>query len=159
MTNIGWQDAVTRFAGERTRAETCAAVLKKHGDEAAIARGALTYAEAKSEIDAVIGGLITVLAQDKKPASLPELEQRLNRGIELRETLCSDAMAVIPAKTRAEGTKGDWVGLGKIFKSLVDAMKILALRWADGDEMKRKTIQTQLEAAIWRDFSEIPPLT
>ena len=38
---IGWQEAVARLAAERTRAETSAALLKKHGDAAAVSRGAL----------------------------------------------------------------------------------------------------------------------
>lgn len=77
---IGWQEAVARLAGERTRAETCAGLLKKHGDAAAISRGALAYGEAKAEVDALIAGLVTALAIGKKPTSLPDLEVQLKRG-------------------------------------------------------------------------------
>jgi hypothetical protein len=45
---IGWQEAVARLAAERTRAETCAGVLKKYGDEATKAKGELTYGEANT---------------------------------------------------------------------------------------------------------------
>jgi RNA polymerase sigma-54 factor len=38
---VTWQEAVARLARERTAAETCAALLKKRGDETAIDRGAL----------------------------------------------------------------------------------------------------------------------
>jgi hypothetical protein len=36
---IGWQEAVARLAGERTKAETCARLLKQYGDKAAVAQG------------------------------------------------------------------------------------------------------------------------
>jgi hypothetical protein len=36
---IGWQEAVARLAGERTRAEACAGLLRRYGDEAAKAQG------------------------------------------------------------------------------------------------------------------------
>ena len=38
---IGWQEAVARLAQERTLAETCVALLKKHGNAGAINRGRL----------------------------------------------------------------------------------------------------------------------
>jgi hypothetical protein len=46
---INWQEAVARLARERTLAETCAAMLKKYGDTAAVDRGSLAYGEAKAE--------------------------------------------------------------------------------------------------------------
>src|SRR4051794_30168182 len=78
---IGWQEAVARLAAERTRAETCAAVLKKYGDEAAKTKGALAYGEAKAEVDGVIGGLTVALARGTEPGSLPDLEDRLKKGV------------------------------------------------------------------------------
>jgi hypothetical protein len=66
---IGWQEAVARLAAERTRAESCAGLLKKHGDEAARSRGGLAYGEAKAEVDAVVAGLVVALAQCTGPRS------------------------------------------------------------------------------------------
>ena len=71
--DIGWQEAVARLAQERTLAETCVALLKKHGhsNAGAIERGGLAYADAKAEYDAIVAGLDVALAQSDQPASLP----------------------------------------------------------------------------------------
>ena len=37
--DIGWPEAVGRLAGERSKAETCAALLKGYGDQRQISRG------------------------------------------------------------------------------------------------------------------------
>jgi hypothetical protein len=46
-----WPEAVATLAAERTRAETCVRLLKRHAgdDAAALSRGELAYAEATSE--------------------------------------------------------------------------------------------------------------
>src|SRR4051794_34216734 len=77
---IGWQEAVARLAGERTRAEACAGLLRRYGDEAAKAQGQVAYGEAKAEVDGVIAGLTVALARRAEPASLPDLGGRLGRG-------------------------------------------------------------------------------
>jgi hypothetical protein len=51
-------DAVARLARKRTPAETCVGLLKKYGDKAAQARGAIAYGEAKADYDEVIAGLV-----------------------------------------------------------------------------------------------------
>jgi len=58
---MSWPEAVGQIAGQRTKAETCVALIKRYGDDAQIARGQLTYADAKADFDAVIAGLITAL--------------------------------------------------------------------------------------------------
>ena len=78
---IGWQEAVARLAGERTRAEACAGLLRRYGDEAAKAQGQVAYGEAKAEVDGVIAGLTVALARHAEPASLPDLEGRLGREV------------------------------------------------------------------------------
>jgi hypothetical protein len=57
-----WPEAVAALAAERTRAETCGRLLKRHaGDNpAALSRGEVTYAAAKADVDAVIAGLTVV---------------------------------------------------------------------------------------------------
>lgn len=163
-TSMGWQEAVARLAGERTRAETCATVLKTRGSQADISQGALLYGEAKAEVDAVIAGLIAAVAEGKKPKSLADLEARLQRGVEARETFCGRVEALLPPPPpgAARGDKGllqDVLGIGKLVTSLVEAAKELVLRWADADALARKTIQTQLEAARWRDFADVAAVT
>jgi hypothetical protein len=89
-TLMRWPEAIATLAAERTRAETCVWLLKRHagGDAAALSRGELAYAAAKAEMDAVIRGLIVVLAQGGIPPDLAELEARLTRGVEAREAFC-----------------------------------------------------------------------
>ena len=154
---IGWQEAVARLTGERTRAETCTSLLKKHGDDAAISRGALAYGEAKAEVDAVIAGLVTALAVGKKPTSLPDLVARLERGVTARETFCAQVMALVPDTSGDKKGLTDVTGLGKVLTSMIEAVKELVLRWVDEDGLTRKTIQTQLEAARWPDFGAVSP--
>lgn len=154
---IGWQEAVARLAGERTRAETCAGLLKKHGDAAAISRGALAYGDAKAEVDAVIAGLVAALADRKKPTSLPDLVARLERGVQAREHFGAQVMALMPVTRDDKDGLSDLLGLGEVLTSMIEAVKELVLRWADENALTRKTIQTQLEAARWPDFAAVPP--
>ena len=155
--SIGWQEAVARLAGERTRAATAAGLLKKHGDAAAISRGQLAYGEAKAEADAVIAGLIAALALAKKPSSVHDLETRLARGVAAREAFSAQVIALVPvAKGERDGIS-DLLGGGKVLSSLIEAVKELLLRRADAEALTRKTIQTQVEAAKWPDFALIPP--
>src|SRR5258708_454293 len=69
--DIGWPDAVGRLAGARSKAETCAAVLKRYGDEQQKSQGQLAYGEAKANFDAVIAELITALTEGGSPKRLP----------------------------------------------------------------------------------------
>jgi hypothetical protein len=87
---IRWPEAVAALAAERTRAETCVRLLKRYaaGNAGALSRGELTYADAKADMDAVVRGLIVVLAQGGTPAGLSDLEARLTRGFQARATLC-----------------------------------------------------------------------
>src|SRR5450631_1899099 len=59
--DIGWPEAVGRLAGERSNAETCAALLKGYGDPQQIAQVQLAYGEVKANFDGVIAGLVTAL--------------------------------------------------------------------------------------------------
>src|SRR5207249_9779360 len=63
---ITWPEAVAQLAGERAKAETCVALVKKYGDEAQIARAQLTYTTAKADADAAIAGLITVRSEERR---------------------------------------------------------------------------------------------
>ena len=64
---IGWQEAVTRLAYERTKAETCVKELKKYGDKAAISRGEGAFDNARDEFDPIINGLIVAVAKKISP--------------------------------------------------------------------------------------------
>jgi hypothetical protein len=155
---IGWQEAVSRFAAERTRAETCAALLKKHGDEAAKSQGALAYGEAKAEVDGLIAGLITVLAQDvhAAPASLPELEAKLQHAFAGREAFCATVLPLVPPARPGEKNLITAL-LGEAVGPLIEAVQALVLDAREADRLTAKTIQNQLEAASWLAFAAVAP--
>jgi hypothetical protein len=153
---ITWQEAVARLARERTVAETCAALLKKRGDAAAVDHGALQYAEAKAEYDGITAGLIVALARKAEPSSLPDIEARLRRGFAKREAFCRSVQMLVPAPRAGE--KG-WIqeAVKGALGPLVDALKAIWLRSRDDDALVRKTIETQLEATTWAGFASIKP--
>jgi hypothetical protein len=155
---ITWQEAIARLARERTVAETCAALLKKRGDPAAVDRGALAYGEAKAEYDGIIAGLIVALARRAEPITLPALQERLQCAIAKREAFCSNVRTDVPSL--ASGEKGV---ISEILEGtikgaigpLIDAVKTIWIRSRDDDTLMHKVIETQLEATAWRDFLAI----
>ena len=155
-SSIGWQEAVTRLARERTLAETCVGVLKKYGDEGSIDRGSHAYAEAKAEYDGVIAGLTVALASREKASSLPDLEARLQRGFYKREAFCRSVHPLVPTKCGEKDVVAELLASG-LLGLLLAAGKEIWLRIRDDNALMRKTIGTQLEATLWRPFVSIPP--
>jgi hypothetical protein len=156
-TMMRWPAAIATLAAERTRAETCVRLLKRHagGNAAVLSRGELAYNDAKAEIDAVIAGLTVVLAERGTPPQLLDLEARLTRGVGAREAFCRQVMALVPEDP---GTRDFLVPLlGVVLKPLLDAVGTLYKGTAEQDRLRRQTIQTQLEATIWTTFAEITP--
>jgi hypothetical protein len=152
---INWQEAVARLSRERTQAETCASVLKKYGDAATIERGSFTYGEAKAEYDGIIAGLSVALARKQQPASLSDLQARLQRGFDKREAFCKRAQLLIP---QDKGEKGviEQIVSGAV-GPLIQALEAIYFRAKNDDLLTRKTIQTQLEATLWPAFASISP--
>lgn len=150
---IGWQEAVARLAHERTRAETCVKFLKRYGDQDQVAGGEFTYDEARAEMDAVIAGLVVALAQDAAPVSLPDLDARLQAGVEGREAFCAEVTPLIPD---ASGEKNVIVDLvAGAIGPLKEAVDELAEWWTEEDRLTKETIRTQLEATTWPAFDTI----
>jgi hypothetical protein len=152
---INWQEAVARLARERTLAETCVALLKQYGDQASQARGSITYGEAKAEYDGVIAGLVVALARKGQPESLPDLQNRLQRGFDKREVFCRSVDPLIPKGSGEKGPIADIVS-GAV-KPLTDAIVAIWSRVRDDDALMCKTIQTQLEATSWPSFEKAAP--
>jgi hypothetical protein len=152
-----WPEAVAALAAERTRAETCGRLLKRHaGDNtAALSRGELAYATAKADVDAVIAGLTVVLAERGTPPQLPGLEARLTRGVEAREAFCRQVTALVPEDP---GTRDLLVPLlGAVLPPLLEAARTLYTGQTAQDRLLRQTIQTQLEAITWTPFADLTP--
>lgn len=155
---ISWPEAVAQLTGERARAEACAGLMKKYGDEAQIARAQLTYANAKADADAVVAGLITALSARQAPEALSSLQTKLSSGLSGRVEFCDTVGKLIP---KTDGQKDALIDLAKLIpfetllKMLSDGVSALYNNHRSDDALTRKTIQTQLEAARWPAFSEV----
>ena len=145
------------LAAERTRAEDCGRLLKRHaGDDAgARSRGEHAYAQAKAEMDAVIAGLTVVLAQGGTPPDLADLEARLTRGVQAREAFCQQVMALVPPDPGTRDLRAKLVGA--FLPLLLEAARTLYAYLTEQDRLLRQTIQTQLEATKWSAFADITP--
>jgi hypothetical protein len=156
MADRTWADAVAPLTGLRTKAETLAALLKKYGGDH-IARGQLTYSDAKSGSDAVIAGLIVALSAGQEPASLNTLQENLRSSVsglvELREMV----VELLPKTTGHKDITIDFLkgAIEQLLKPLSDAVAALYNNFRADNELTRKTIQTQLEAARWPDFADV----
>jgi hypothetical protein len=146
------------LTGERARAETCAALLKKYGDDAQIARAQITFNNAKADSDAVIAGLITALSAGQTPESLSSLQTKLSGGVSGLAEFCSMVSKILP---KTDGQKGIATDIAKmipietLLNRLSDGVSALYNNHRSDDALTRKTIQTQLEAARWPTFAEV----
>jgi hypothetical protein len=105
--DIGWPEAVGRLAGERSKAETCAAVLKGYGDSEQVSQGQLAYGEAKANFDRVIAGLIAALTEGENPKSLPSLETDLEHGAAGLGNFCKMVSGLLPSASGRKGVLAD----------------------------------------------------
>jgi hypothetical protein len=155
--SISWPEAVAQLAGERAKAETCVALMKKYGDDAQIARAQLTYTNAKADSDAVIAGLITALSAGQAPVSLASLQTKLSSGVSGLVEFCGTVSNLLP---NTAGQKNVILDIAKVaieplLKMLSDGVSALYNNHRTDDALTRRTIQTQLEAARWPTFSEV----
>jgi hypothetical protein len=153
---INWQEAVARLARERTHAETCASIFKKYAGPAAKDHGSVEYGEAKAEYDGIIAGLGVALARKEQPASLSDLQSRLQRGFEEREAFCQSALSLMPPQGKGERGPIEEIVSGAL-GPLIQAVQTIYFRAKDDDLLTRKTIQTQLEATSWPPFASVSP--
>jgi hypothetical protein len=158
-----WPEAVAQLTAERTRAETCVAVLKRYGDKDQVAHGQLTYTNAKADADAVIAGLITALSAGQEPASLSSLQARLSSGFSALAEFCNTVGKLVPD---TPGQKGGWAGIlagivqspaviEQLLKMSSAGVSALYNNYRTDDTLTRATIKTQLEAARWPAFVEV----
>lgn len=150
-----WDEAVTTLAAEKTRAETCVSIFKRHAaaDPAALSKGELAYTDAKAEVDAVIASLALSLAKGEEIEDFDAVLMRLAVGASARKGFCKTAMALVEEQTGTRAGLGD--ALGDVLASLIEAAKDIYIYHEEEDVLERKTIQTQIEAKTWDDFSAI----
>ena len=154
---ISWPDAVSKISGERAKAETCVALMKKYGDGAQIARGQLTYANAKADSDALIAGLITALSAGQTPESLSSLQAKLSSGISGLAEFCGSVADLLPSTVGQKGVIEDIAkaSILPLLKMVSEGVSALYSNHRNDGALTRRTIQTQLEAARWPAFSEV----
>jgi hypothetical protein len=153
---MSWPDAVGQMAGERARAETCVALMKKYGDATERARGEIAYTNAKADFDAAIAGLIVVLSTGQTPASLSSLQARLSSGASGLAGFCGTVVNLLPRGEKGVGVDIlKTIPLEQLLKMLSDGVSVLYNNYRSDDMLTRRTIQTQLESARWPVFSEV----
>jgi hypothetical protein len=152
-----WPEAVAQLTGERTKAETCVALLKRHGNETQVSRGQLTYANAKADADAVIAGLIVALSTGQQPASLSSLQATLSSSLSNLAEFCGSVADLVPNTAGQKDMISDITKatILPLLKMLSDGVSTLYNNHRNDDALTRRTIQTQLEAARWPAFSEV----
>jgi hypothetical protein len=155
--DIGWPEAVGRLAGERSKAETCAALLKGYGDKQQSFRGQLAYGEAKADFDAVIAGLIAALTEGGNPKSLPDLETDLEHGATSLGKFCLTVSDLLPSTSGRKDVVADIAkaAVEPLIKALSEGVAALYNNHRKDDALTIETIKTQLEAAKWPNFAEV----
>jgi hypothetical protein len=158
-TDIGWPEAVGRLAGARSKAVTCAGLLKGHGDKEQISSGQLAYGEAKANFDAAIGGLVIALTEGSRPKSLPGLEADLENGSSALRSFCTTVNDLLPSSSGRKGVLTDIVtaAIEPVIKALAEAVATIYNNHRADDALTLETIKTQLEATKWPDFAEVKP--
>jgi hypothetical protein len=157
----GWPAAIAPLAAERKFAEQCVALLKNYGNDAQIANGQFAYAKAKADDDAVISGLITALSTGATPASLPELQVRVDLSSKALDDFCNSVKGILPVPAAGTRDRDIWTALltvvPDVLKKIPEGIAALYHDHRSDDALTRATIRTQLEAAKWRDFEQIEP--
>ena len=155
--DIGWPEAVGRLAGERTKAETCTALLKGYADQQQSSRGQLVYGEAKANFDAVIAELITALTEGGKPKSLPSLETDLEHGATSLGNFCTMVSDLLPSTSGRKDVLSDIAkgAVEPLIKALSEGVATIYNNSGKQAALTRETIKTQLEATKWPSFAEV----
>jgi hypothetical protein len=151
---IGWPEAVSRLAEERSKAELCVTSLKKYGNEGQKAQGRLAYGAAKANFDGVIAGLITALGESGNPESLPSLDAKLAQGATGLEQFCKLVSDLVPNSSGQKGVLDEMVKavIEPAINALSEGVAALYNNHRKDNALTRQTIQTQLEAAKWPDL-------
>jgi len=157
---MGWPEVIADLKTERSNAETCVGLIKTRGDAEAKSKAEATYVIAKADMDGVIDGLETVLADGGKPNSLPTVRPSLEATTISLKAICAAAFA-----TATPNTKGIWDEIAKgvaegaagpVMNKISDGIAALWTHYVvEPDKLALETKKTKLEAARWPDFADI----
>jgi hypothetical protein len=157
---LGWPEVITDLTTERRQAETCVGLIKARGDTAAVENAKATYVLAKAEMDGIIAGLETVLAEGGKPGSLPTVRPSLETTTSSLKAICAAAFATSTPHTRGvsdEIAKGIAEGaVEPVVNKISDAISAVWTHYVvDPDRLALETRKSKLEAARWPRFGDI----
>ena len=147
-------EATERLQRERIAGVTCAQVIKRHlpdGDKVAYSRAQVSYDAARLELMGGIAALETALIEGQEEVALAGLKQRLERGSELREAFCEEAIATLPT---VSGERSLMQAFVTLTGSLVEAGVAIWEKTADLDQLRRDNLRTALEDAKWPSFDD-----
>ena len=159
---VSWRQALDRLAREKALAEGCASVLKTFADGAPMARvqGERLYARAKADADGLIALLLGDLADERSPADVPELRQRLEAMPRQRQALCRHVDLAIGAAAREQDARSLSMGLlsqgAGDAGSLVEAAVAIRIAYRGADAAQREAIDAAIMTGRWRPYALVP---
>lgn len=152
-----WQAAVDTLQEARARGETCASVLKAHGQLDEVVDGRLVYSDARAGFNVYIDDLLDLLEAGKA------LEIDPSSGLDLAtaslDQLCEIAHATLG---QGEGSKNVvleiFKGVGSdVVNVVVDGSTELVRAWAESSRLQQKRIAQRIEDQKWVPFEEVEP--
>lgn len=156
---IGLSQAVGRLARERSFAESGAGLLKQFAakNRAAMIQGQRLYADAKASFDELIVQLQTDLDLGTTPAGSAALRIALETAVERRLAFSRHVDTSVKLEPGAKPAILDALagGAGEVITSVLQAAVAIWKDYRAGDDLRRKSIATQLEAQRWKAFGEV----
>lgn len=154
----GWRSAIDRLAEEKALAEGCAAILKSVAVDHPMARvqGERLYARARSDADGLIALLAFDLADDRSPADIPELRQRLETVPRQRQALCQHVDAAIGGAGEEGARPLLGRGTSSLDSALVEAAGVLWTAYRGAGAAEREEMRAMIAAARWRPYVLVP---
>ena len=156
---IGLSQAVGRLARERSFAEGGVGMLKQFavGNQAAMIRGRQLYDDARAAFEELIVQLQTDLDQGTTPEGSAALRMALEAAVERRLAFSRHVDASVKIEPGDKPAILDALagGAGDIVTGVLQAAVAIWKEYRAGDELRRKSIATRLEAQRWKAFGEV----
>lgn len=158
--SVSLSQAVGRLARERSFAESGAGLLKRYAtsDRAAMLKGEQLYGSAKASFDELVVQLQTDLDQGAVPEGSPELRRALEAAVQQRLAFSRHVDAAVKLDPGARPAILDALagGVGDIVTGVLEAATAIWKEYRAGDQLRRQSITTRLEAQRWKAFGEVP---
>jgi hypothetical protein len=132
-------------------------LLKRHGKADGLYEPERLYGKARAAFERVIAVMQASLAEGRDPADSKDLLPAIEHAVDRRLAFAAAAEKALP---RRDGARSfGWDGLIKpgidLVKGLIDAGIAIWKEYRRGDELRRKTLMTQIGALRWQSFAAI----